>query len=90
MLSSGWRKSLPDNPPVSEAQDLVRYLNRFELVAVAIFENAMDEKIYKFARRTDYVKAWDVASRHMEERQKGAWPKANLENLERLAKNWDS
>ncbi len=56
MLSSGWRKSLPDNPPVSEAQDLVRYLNRFELVAVAIFENAMDEKIYKFARRTDRLR----------------------------------
>ncbi len=65
------------------------FLNHCELVAVAIHNRAMDERMYEDWRCTSYIEAWKRAEKFIEVRCRTRPHQPNLyRQFERLADRW--
>ena len=92
-LTGKWTHSLDKNLDRTKDIDsstLVLYLNHCELVAVAIQEKAMHEKMYKLNGRTAYVQTWVLARDYINERRNAPGRKTLYENFQRLAERWET
>lgn len=70
--------------------DVVTYLNHYELVAVAIKNNIIDEELYKEWFRTPYVRAWmDARSLVYKMREERENPELFIQ-FEQLANKWNN
>ena len=82
-------KQSPDPYHIRYASRIALYLNHFELVAAAIKERAMDERMYKILHQDEYVWTWKHAEAYIAaSRHKASQPRM-YENFEALAKKWD-
>ena len=79
-----------DNPADDRDRiDVVTYLNHFELVAVAIKNRIIDEKLYKEWFCTAYIRTWrDAHSFVIEMREKIENPRLYFQ-FEQLVKKWN-
>lgn len=95
-LTSGDGQALLDlvNPTTSDsrrsAAKVSVHLNHCELIAVAILNGAMDERMYKDWRFTTYVRTWEQAHAYITaKRTKLDQPKLYT-NFQEVAERWRS
>lgn len=68
--------------------DVVAYLNRFELVGVAIKHKSIDEEMYKAWSCSRYVRTWEAAREIVEETRKYRQRTDLYCEFEALAEKW--
>jgi len=75
----------------SEIEDAVKisaYLNLFELVAVAIKQDAMHEETYKDLQYTRFIKTWKHADAFITAKRNKSGQSTMYKNFEELATRW--
>ena len=75
----------------SEIEDAVKisaYLNLFELVAVAIKQDAMHEETYKDLQHTRFIKTWKHADAFITAKRNKSGQSTMYKNFEELATRW--
>lgn len=73
---------------IENAVKIAAYLNLFELVAVAIKQNAMHEETYKQLQYTRFVKTWRNAHAFITAKRNQKSQPSMYENFEKLANDW--
>ena len=73
---------------IEDAVKIAAYLNLFELVAVAIKQDAMHEETYKQLQHTRFVKTWKHADAFITAKRNQKNQPSMYENFEKLATDW--